>query len=203
LWNQNNGASPGSQGGSDVAQRGEIIFDVLHHVEADHGIELAPEGGEIRAATEIAVTDLHSGAAAKPDALAGEVLVVDVGGDVVFAAAGELLGHIADTGAELEHTGADPWTDRIRHPSIEAPGAGEGIENVRAGVAIDVAGEVEADDEPERGDGIFAADLLAVFVGAAVIADGDFVDGGLALGELDGDFGLDAEAVAADGNAAP
>jgi hypothetical protein len=37
--------------------------------------------------------------------------------------------------------------------------------------------------------------VLAFFIGAAIVADGNFVDGSLAFGELDGELGLDAETV--------
>ena len=67
--------------------------------------------------------------------------------------------------------------------------------------AIDVAREVTAQDHPQRAHRVLGADLLAFVVRAAVITDRHFVNRGLPLGELDGDFGLDAEPVAADRDA--
>src|SRR5499427_1149321 len=200
LGYQNDGPAARRECRTDVAESRQIVLHVLDDVEADHGIELALEVREVFRAAEVAAADLQIGPPAKTHALAGEVLVVDIGGYVVLAAAGELLGHVTDAGAEFQHPLAEVGTDGVGHPPVEAFRAGERIQNVRAGIAVDVAGEVAAYDHPQRADGVFGADFLAFLVGAAVIADGDLVDGGLPFGELDGDFGLDAEAVAPDGN---
>src|ERR1700752_4985846 len=62
-------------------------------------------------------------------------------------------------------------------------------------------GEAVADDAPEGLDAVFPGDFFALFVGATGVGDGNFIDAPIALGDLGGDFGLEAEAVGFDRDA--
>jgi len=130
-----------------------------------------------------------------------QVFLVQIGGNVTLAALDELAGEVSHAGADFENAFADVGTDGVGHPAVEVGRVGKGVENGHAGFVIDVGGEGILGDDPEGFERVFQADLLAFLVGAAVVADRDFVDSGLPLGELNGDLGLEAEAVGPDGNA--
>src|SRR5256885_8752941 len=55
--------------------------------------------------------------------------------------------------------------------------------------------ELVFEQEIQGSDTIFPGYLLALFVSAAVVSDGDFVDPAAQLGSFDGDLRLEAEAV--------
>src|SRR6185503_9620261 len=55
--------------------------------------------------------------------------------------------------------------------------------------------EAMFEENPQRDDAVAPADLLAFFVCASVVADGNFVDAVAALEDLGGDLRLDAKAV--------
>src|ERR1043166_6477875 len=60
--------------------------------------------------------------------------------------------------------------------------------------------KAKTDDGEDRLDPVFPGDLLPLLVAAAVVGNADFVDPqpGAQLGDLRGDFGFEAEAIALD-----
>jgi hypothetical protein len=60
--------------------------------------------------------------------------------------------------------------------------------------------EAVLENAVDGADAVSPADFFAFFVGAAVVGNGNFVDGDLELGDLGGDFRLEAEAVFLDGD---
>ena len=49
---------PGFSAREDIAQRPQIVLHVLHHVEADHGVEPAAQVLEILRSRQVALADL-------------------------------------------------------------------------------------------------------------------------------------------------
>src|SRR6185437_12665783 len=66
---------------------------------------------------------------------------------------------------------------------------------IRMGVLLDLPDEAILQHMEQGGHAVLPADFLALFVGAAVISDGHFVNPAAQPGYLDGDFGLKSEAV--------
>src|SRR5215471_19783191 len=97
---------------------------MLDHIEADDRIEAVGEVHEMIGVAQIAFPDLHIRPASEAHTAASEMFVIDIGSDISFASAGELPGHVPNTRAKFENVRTDPWTNRIGHPPIEAPGAG-------------------------------------------------------------------------------
>lgn len=56
------------------------------------------------------------------------------------------------------------------------------------------------EDAVDGADAVSPADLFAFFVGAAVVGDGNLINGDFEFGDLGGDFGFEAEAVFLDGD---
>ena len=108
---------------------------------------------------------------------------------------------VSDTGADFEHSLPHVGLNRIRHPAIEARRAGQRMQCLGAFVFVNVFCEGIPQNHVDRFEGILKSDLLALFIGAAVVADGRFVNPHLAPSQFDGQFRLDAETQAADGNA--
>ena len=97
LRHQNDGAAAGFERGADVAQRAEIVLHMLHHVEANHGIELRAEFRKIRRVAQVALADAEIGAPPKAHAQAGQMLGIDIARHIGSSPARQMLGHVADT----------------------------------------------------------------------------------------------------------
>ena len=101
----------------------------------------------------------------------------------------------------LQDAVADERSELAEHPAVEAAGPPDALEHV---VAV-VRGEAPVEEpvleqQPEGLDAVLPADVLALCVAAAVVADGHLVDARVPLGQPRGELGLDAEAVALEGD---
>ena len=114
-----------------------------------------------------------------------------------FLAGTEVLRQVADAGADLEDDRADEGPHSVGHPRVEPGRLRQRVENPRPFVQVNVPPGAIAENQPDRLKGVFERRFFALGVGAAVIADGDLVEGGAALCELDRQLRLQAEAVAA------
>src|SRR5207248_6031465 len=70
----------------------------------------------------------------------------------------------------------------------------------RAGIQINVPDQPETQNDQQGLEGVDEADLLAFFVGPAIVTDGDLVNPRFPLGQLYRDLRFDSEAVATQGN---
>jgi hypothetical protein len=201
LRHQNDGAAAGFECRVDIAEGAEIVLNVLDDIEAHDGIQLLFEPLEVGRIGRVHPFHFQCLAVGEAVFQAFEMFVVDVGGDVPLSPGNQLSREVAHPGADFQDPVADERCDRLRHPTVEVRGVGECVQDRLVGVRVDVGGEGVAQNHPERLEGVLQADLLSLRVGPAVVADRRFVDLGLSLGELDGDFRLEAEAVRADRDA--
>src|SRR6185369_3744732 len=89
-----------------------------------------------------------------------------------------------------------------RDPALVLRRAREAVEEPSpVSLRVQIVDDPEVENYAQGFSAVFPSDLLAFFVGAPVVADGNFVDTQLAFGHLHGDLGLEAETVAADRNA--
>ncbi len=198
---QDDGPAAGFECGMDVAEGTEVILDVFDDVEADDGIELLLHPLEVRRIGRVHPLHLQRLAVGETVLEPLQMLTVDIGGDIALPSGDQLPGEIPHASADFQNAPADEGGDGLGHPPVEVRRIGEGIEDRLVGIGIDIRREGVPQNHPERLEGIFQADFLAFLVGAAVVADGGFVDLGLTLGELDGNFGFESEAVRPDGDA--
>src|ERR1035438_4163908 len=150
---------------------------------------------------QVAVPHLHVGTVLEARPQLREVLRIDVSRDVAFAPRREDAGQVADARSGLQHPLADVRLEGAGQPPIETLGAGERIEDIRSGIFVEISGEGKAQDYIDSFEGVLQPDLLAFFVSPAVIIDGRFVDAHASLGQFDGQFRLQSEAVAANRDA--
>ncbi len=85
----------------------------------------------------------------------------------------------------------------VGNPGVEPRRAAQARQDLAAvGVLdVDLVGEPEARDRPQRLEAVAPVDLLAFLVGPAGIADRDLEDARLALGQLDRQLGLEPEVI--------
>ena len=84
--NQNHRAAAVFEHRTDVSQSLQIVFDVLQHVQADHGIHLALKGRVIFGIGGIQLRDFQIGPVRQTVAQALQMLAIDVGGDISLSA---------------------------------------------------------------------------------------------------------------------
>lgn len=197
---QDDGAAVDFKSGVDVFQRAKVVFDVFDDIEADDGIHLLPEADEVIRIGSVHHLRFERGTVGEAGAEALHVFAVEVRCDVTFAAGDQLAREIAHAGANFEDAFTDVGADGVSHPAVEVGRVGKSVEDGFVGIGIDVRCDGVFGNHPDGFDSVFQADFLAFFVCPAVVADGDFEDFGLALGEFDGDFGLETEAIGADGD---
>src|SRR6516165_3670018 len=129
------------------------------------------------------------------------MFLVDIGGYIFLTARNELPREVSDAGSDFEHAFSHEGANRIGHPAIELWGMGKGVQDGLLGILVEAAAHPVAEDDGQRLNRVPETGFLALLIGAAMIADGRLINARPSFGELDGDFGLDAEPVAANGYA--
>src|SRR5438132_4259438 len=169
------------------------IGDIFEYVNAQHSVERFLQVLEIGGAFGIQLA--HTDVRRAQEAIAERVQVerVFLARHVKQPAAHETRRDIANAGAGLEYRVSDKRPQYAHQPAQVLRRTGEVVQDGAA-----VRGGVEVVDQPElqhhtkRPDSVLPADLLALFVSAAVITDRDFVDPQLALRRFHDDFGFEA-----------
>src|SRR6202451_2293944 len=115
--------------------------------------------------------------------------------DAVERTGNQLQGQVTRTRADLEDGLAQVRADHVGHPLGETWSAIEAAENLTARLVaqIDMIGESKMNDRADAANSVLPADLFAFLITAASIANGHFKNSRGALGQLDGDLGLEAE----------
>src|SRR5215471_9028540 len=130
-----------------------------------------------------------------------QVLWINIRGYISFSPRYQKASEISDARSDFHDAVAYIGLDRLRHPAVEPWSRGQSIECLRSGALIDVTGETSLQYDIKSRHRIFGAYFFPLLVCATVITDGCFVNSCVPLGKLDGDFRLNAEAVAANWDA--
>src|SRR5579872_6780760 len=132
---------------------------------------------------------------------AGQVLAIDVGGDIALDSRDQHAREISDAGADFEYPFTQVRAYSVAHPAIETRRFRKRVQDVRTRVLVNVVSERITQDDIHGLERIFEPDLLSFLVGAPVVTDGRLVDPDLALRGFDSQFRLYAEATAAERDA--
>src|SRR5258708_1778903 len=126
------------------------------------------------------------------------MLQINVRGQVQLSPLGELAGQVTHSSPDFEHSLADEGPYRVGHPPAEPWRNRERIQYLGARVPVEVGRQPVAENHNHSLKGVHQADLLPIFVRTPFVADRDFVESRLALGEFYRQFWFDSEAVAPD-----
>src|SRR6266568_8121290 len=129
-----------------------------------------------------------------------QVFVVNIGRDIQISSWTQYSRQVSHPGAKLQDSGADKWLNRVRHPLIESAGERHCVQDLLAGIFVDMAGHAVPDDREEGVEGVNQADLFALVVCAPTVADWHFVNTCPPFCKLDREFRLKPESVARQGN---
>ena len=187
---QQNQTAPRLEHRANQLQRTGIIVDVLEDIEANDRIHLSFERAVVLRLVCVKSVDMHCGAMLERVRELLEILGLDIGCDVVTSAWAELAGHVADACANFEHRSSHIRRNSAGHPTIEPASLRDRTEERRGGVRVQLAGEAPTQNHPGRVERVSQTDFFPLFVCAAVVADGRFINPSLASGEFDRELGI-------------
>lgn len=107
-----------------------------------------------------------------------------------------MLCGVSRTGVDLEHALADVWGETVENPSPETWGTTETLSrDYRIFVGRTSIEKAELENELESLDAVWPADVLALGISPAVIADRHLIDSGAPLGEAGRDLRLESKSI--------
>src|SRR5258708_5815005 len=156
-------------------QRAENLLAMRHQDDRPAAwfqgrIHASGQVGEAGGLGQVAIADAQVRPVLEARDQARQVLRIDVGSYVTGSTRNQRARQIADTGAYLEDPRSYIGPDRVRHPAVEARRAGERVQRFGAFILVDILGEGEPQDYVDRFHRVRKPNLLALFIGAAMVA---------------------------------